>query len=350
MYSIKFNPLTLDYDVSFNTRIEYSAPTKKDARDYISKKTGEENLTKVESKLELENKNDEPNKTHGSPAAELPKAEEKKPVENANKRPGSVSVFDDILAPTEEDQQAEDPEEESLDGDEPTPDKTEGKIVSLANQAIEDPGDPDEDDEKTKRQNAHLQSLLIVEICSTVVCFSCQWLSDDWTNDGEKKYTISPFKQKALQKPIYMLLMRRKKKTNPVLSLVVAVLLSYAPLFIVAFKSKKEKSLAELEKERERLKNEQFLREMAETKARQNIGGQETEGVKFNPVSNPLAAPFGMASTTMPVEKMDAPILSATKKDGRGRPPKWKTEGYKSKVAYEAAVKKAKVKKYGKAA
>lgn len=251
MYTLKFNPLAYTYTVKLDGKEVEGSPfgSKHEAKTYIkSRTTG----TAIVQKSELETKIDPAENTNNE---EVKKPEEPKKTEQEipKKDNKTSSLFDDIAVSTEQDKGDNDQFKNEEDEDKPTQttQTTEkDRITTVASEMLKDTNEQ-EDDAVTKRKNAQITAILIVEFCEIAFSFLCQWIAKDFSKEKEKRYSLSPEKKKAIQIPLQKLLELRKKKTNPVLSLILAILASFAPMVILAFSDRKQ--VVEREKEAQRL-------------------------------------------------------------------------------------------------
>jgi len=164
------------------------------------------------------------------------KAPEQKPAPAKGTAERRISVFDDMALPTEEDAGQQNRMENAVNALSDTVDDMPTEEEALA------AGD---NDLRVKKELAKINAMVIVELMDVLFMFLCLWCSGDWSEDAQKKYTLVPTRKKAIQIPLYQLLMRRKKATNPVAAIIFLVLGSYAPMIILAIlkgiKTKREK-------------------------------------------------------------------------------------------------------------
>lgn len=100
--------------------------------------------------------------------------------------------------------------------------------------------------ESTKRtnviyQNHEIVAQMTVAALNVAMGLILQLISDDWSEEAEKKYSLSPTRKKEILDPLTILLEQRRGKYNPVVILVITVLVAYVPMFISAFRTRKEK-------------------------------------------------------------------------------------------------------------
>lgn len=89
-------------------------------------------------------------------------------------------------------------------------------------------------------QNHELIAKLSIAALNVGMCLILQFIADDWSEEAEKKYKLSPTSKSELLEPLSLVLQQSKSKYNPVVILVITVLVSYVPMFISAFRSRKE--------------------------------------------------------------------------------------------------------------
>lgn len=212
-----------------------------------------------------------------------------------------ISVFEDLAAPTEEDAGQKDRMESSLE------------MLTDTDDFPEEPaGDGGEDDPRVKKELAKINASVIVELMDVLFMLLCMWASGDWSENAQKSYTLVPQRKKAIQIPLFQLLMRRKKKTNPTAAIVFLILGSYTPMIILAvmrgIKQKREKA-EQQEKENSAQAQINALQQQLET-ARQQARQQQAQAA-FN-ASNPGAA------SNVPTYIAPAPVFSRAGKT-RGR-------------------------------
>lgn len=121
--------------------------------------------------------------------------------------------------------------------------------------------------------NHELVANLTVAALSVTMCLVLQFISDNWSEEAEKKYLLTPNKKQQILEPLTLVLAQSKAKYNPVVILVITVLVIYVPNFITAFRERKEKNrIAELKKKRNK-----FIKETEEAKQITDNGEQEEE-------------------------------------------------------------------------
>lgn len=122
--------------------------------------------------------------------------------------------------------------------------------------------------------NHELVANLTVAALSVTMCLVLQFISDNWSEEAEKKYLLTPNKKQQILEPLTLVLAQSKAKYNPVVILVITVLVIYVPNFITAFRERKEKNrIAELKKKRK----DKFIKETEVAKEVTDNGEQEEE-------------------------------------------------------------------------
>lgn len=91
-------------------------------------------------------------------------------------------------------------------------------------------------------QNHELVAKMTVAALNVAMGMLLQFISDNWSEEAEKKYTLSANRKKEIEEPLVLMLEQSKSKYNPVVILVITVLVSYVPLFINAFRERREKA------------------------------------------------------------------------------------------------------------
>lgn len=89
--------------------------------------------------------------------------------------------------------------------------------------------------------NHELVANLTVSAISVTMCLVLQFISDNWSEEAEKKYLLTPQKKQQLLEPLTLVLAQSKSKYNPVVILVITVLVLYVPNFITAFRERNTK-------------------------------------------------------------------------------------------------------------
>lgn len=214
--------------------------------------------TEQEQPQQEEPKKEESGSTGEPPASEQssnPPQEEKGATESKNDPPKDVkkrlSIFSDIAKKTEQDFEKRDPV---------------SKVEEIAQDlavAEKLPTENEEEDPETKRAMAEISAGLYVTVIDLVFMLLAMWVSDDWTEAAQKKYSLVPERKKALKTPIFQLLMRKKKKANPWVALSGAILGSYAPMMVLAViagvnkkRTKREQEERENNRQQENTSNE----------------------------------------------------------------------------------------------
>lgn len=91
-------------------------------------------------------------------------------------------------------------------------------------------------------QNHELVAKLCVAALNVAMGMVLQVISDDWSEEAEKKYTLSATRKGEILEPLTLVLEQSKSKYNPVVILVITVVVSYVPMFVSAFRTRKEKA------------------------------------------------------------------------------------------------------------
>lgn len=92
-------------------------------------------------------------------------------------------------------------------------------------------------------QNHQLVAKLTVAALSVGMGIVLQMVADDWSEEGEKKYTLSNARKAEILEPLELVLEQSKSKYNPVVVLVITVVLAYVPMIITAMRSRKAKNV-----------------------------------------------------------------------------------------------------------
>lgn len=245
MYKIKFNAQKFIYEIKKDGVVVKTFGTKKDASAYVKELTTDKVIFE---KSEVEKITETPEGEKETIVAVV-SPEETTAITADKTKEQKSTLFSLIEQETEEDGAGNSQiVKEEDDDDSDDEDDKETKAEKIAKNLIDN--DDADDDEINKRQNAKLTAILIVQMCSVVFGFLCQFIAKDFSKDAEKKYTLSADKQKAIQTPLQKILELRKKKSSPITSLIVAILLSFAPMILLAFADRRKK--AEDEKEAEK--------------------------------------------------------------------------------------------------
>lgn len=192
-----------------------------------------------------------------NPVTEV-KAEEIKAETIAKPASDGLSFFDDVKEKTEEDTKAE-----------------KGKAETIADDLL-DPDDlPTADEEMDGEQKKELSKIragIYVQVIDLVFMLICMLITGEWSDEGQKKYSLIPQRQKAIKISIYQLLLQSKRKPKPSQDLTWLILGSYAPMIIIAlvglFRKRKEKKK---------------LQEAEATRNAQQMTAEQAAFVKANP-------------------------------------------------------------------
>lgn len=172
-------------------------------------------------------------------------------------------------------------------------DGKENKIEDIASQFLdkdfETNIESDDDSPEVRKALAIANGTGIVEIADLVMSVLCMFIAKDWSSGAREKYTMSKEKKKAIIICLVQIDMARKKKRNPVTSVVILVLTSCVPMIIMAV-------MARISKNRE-----------AETNLK--IAQTNLARVKIEQTTQPVY--------TLPI-RQSAPIFNVVK-DKRGR-------------------------------
>lgn len=158
------------------------------------------------------------------------------PPEVITEAKNTITMFQDMVASTEQDK-------DQL-----------SKLETIGDAFLDESsfGDAIEDSEEVRKTNAKIASGIWVTCIDVAAMLGCLFLSDDFSDESQRKFSLIPERKKAIQHSIYQLLMLRKKKTNPVFSLIIAILGSYAPMIVIAIlggRKKKEAQQAERQRQ-----------------------------------------------------------------------------------------------------
>lgn len=172
----------------------------------------------------LEGKNDPPPPAKTETVkTEAPKPEVKTAVKNEIPLP---SMFDDLKKATEHDGKEKSKLAESLKG------LMDDDIIDL--NVSEEEDSPD-----IKKANASASSAGWVTAIDLGFSLLAMWAADDWANNNA--YSLHENRKKAIRQNIYQIIMLKKKKSNPYLSLFGLVITAYIPMLVLAYLSGREK-------------------------------------------------------------------------------------------------------------
>jgi hypothetical protein len=93
-------------------------------------------------------------------------------------------------------------------------------------------------------KNPALIAKVIISAVNIAFGFLLQFVAANWSEEGDKKYSLSESKQKQLAEPLTLLIeqqLQQGKKFNPVWVLIFLSVVLYIPLFMKALKEKNEK-------------------------------------------------------------------------------------------------------------
>lgn len=90
--------------------------------------------------------------------------------------------------------------------------------------------------------NHNLTARLTVAALNIGLGMMLQAISQDWSDEAEKKFTLSESRKKDLIEPLEMMFQQQGKKYNPVVILVITVVVTYMPMFGKALKMRKDKA------------------------------------------------------------------------------------------------------------
>lgn len=141
------------------------------------------------------------------------------PAAEPSKKP-IISLFDDVKKPTEQDQDQI------------------SKLESMVTDTFDDDtfGEPEaeEDTEEQRKVNAKTSAGIWVVVIDVGMMMLCLFLSNDYSNESQRKFSLIPERKNAIKQAIYQILLKSKKKTNPYMGLILAVFGSYAPMILIA--------------------------------------------------------------------------------------------------------------------
>lgn len=165
------------------------------------------------------------------------------PVETPAGNNAPLSIWDDIAKSTQEDANIGTTKTVLSDLDDDN--DAFNSLDNLANQAN---GNDAADDENTRKQGNLVKAGIVVEIMDVVFMLICLFITWDFTDDNQKKYTLHKDRKKAIQSNLYKLYELSGKKPNPKKDIWFLILGSYAPLLFIAvltmIKNFKEKNEA----------------------------------------------------------------------------------------------------------
>ena len=125
------------------------------------------------------------------------------------------------------------------------------KMESMANSFVDeahfDKTNEQEDSEEVRKQNAKVSANTIVTFIDIVFMLLACFIAKDFSDQKQAKFSLIPEKKKAMANNIYQLLMLRKKKSNPVVSLVLGIVGAYVPMLLIAFMERKNRAKEERE-------------------------------------------------------------------------------------------------------
>ena len=115
-----------------------------------------------------------------------------------------------------------------------------------------------EDTPEYKAEMAKIKASAIVEFVDVLFMLICLFLSKDFSDAAQKKFSLVIDRKKAIKTNVYLVLKQSKKKQNPVSAIFFLVLFSYVPLIAVAIMSNiKRKKEKQEEAERQAREREQ---------------------------------------------------------------------------------------------
>jgi hypothetical protein len=113
-----------------------------------------------------------------------------------------------------------------------------------------------ENDPAYQREMAKIKASTIVEFFDVVFMISCLFISKDYSDKSQAKFSLIESRKKAIKTNIYQILVASKKKQNPMAAVIFLVLFSYVPLLITAFMQRiKEKREKDREAKENQLRN-----------------------------------------------------------------------------------------------
>jgi hypothetical protein len=135
-------------------------------------------------------------------------------------------------------------------------------------------------------QNHELIAKLTVAAMNVMMGLILQFIADDWTEDAEKKFTLSQTRKNEIIEPLTLVLEQAKSKYNPVVILCITILVAYVPMFITAIRARKAKAKLKTQKKLNTAAIEEVEEdgETAEERLKKeldNIGKEEKESVKI---------------------------------------------------------------------
>lgn len=175
-----------------------------------------ENTTEVQENevdfMPETDQNESPNAWEERP---LPEEKEERTTQQSNQDEPEIDLLAELKKPTDKD----------LDGSTLNNDK---------------PASGKSDLPKPELANTSLIAKMAIATVSVGMGMALQCVSGDWSESAEKRYALSASRKAELLEPLEMVLSNSKTKMNPIAILIITILLTYIPMFINAFRVRKD--------------------------------------------------------------------------------------------------------------
>jgi hypothetical protein len=218
-----------------------------------------------------------------------------------------ISLFDSVKQSTEEDLQK-------------------GKDIKKAMTSLAGKDDISDDelfgdnDPKMNKELADVKASGIVEFADLIFMLIAMFISGDWSQDGQDKFSMSDKRKRVLKVLIMRQMLARKQKVNPTGSIILVAVTSCVPVIIIAIwervaknraKNKQTAEISELDKKLAE------LRSMQEAQYLETENGNRIKYVPFNEVKNEVKQEIVKPVTPPIINDLSKPEKPVNGKKGK---------------------------------
>lgn len=150
-----------------------------------------------------------------------------------------------------------------------------------------------------------------VELIDMVFVYSAMGIAGDFTDEGEKRFSVSAARKKRLKDPLKKILRNREMKMKPEAILVIMILIMYAPGIWKAFQEKQAKKKAEKQKKEQAAKDQQRRRQMAEKQVTLDEIQKDLKGKPGRPAGSLDSVPRGKGKAAVQKGSKEEDYLKA---------------------------------------
>ena len=296
----------------------------------------------IEKQLEVNNTENEvinePEKTplnETEPVNEVNTLTEQKETVTEPEIKSNVSLVDDFIGVTQEDLNKKDTVF-SESNDDKTAFEERAENLTSDDFVTNEGATEEEDTPEYRREMAKIQASALVEFFDVIFMLICLGISKDFSDDAQKRFSLVAPRKNAIKANIFQILVFKKKKYNPMSTVVMLVLFSYVPLIAIAIMNRVKKKKEEQEQARQlalmKIQNQNNIQQLPAYNTVFNPDFAYTENQKPKKVRKPKDKIVQVVKSTGAEVKQlkngDYKNLSTGEiyKGGRGRKPKWLTQ------------------------